>query len=106
MRCLLLFCRRASLPNTDACRYLDHFFLKQLAFCENNRKVEFLKISSPRAEDSANSKAQESRGQGLHKPVLEDVFEAKDILEDYITAFYIPPSTEQILPLKTFQRNF
>ena len=23
------------------------FFLKQLAFCENNRKVEFLKISSP-----------------------------------------------------------
>ena len=33
------------------------FFLKQLAFCENNRKVEFLKISSPRAEDSAKSKA-------------------------------------------------
>ena len=28
-----------------------------LAFCENNRKVEFLKISSPRAEDRAKSKA-------------------------------------------------
>ena len=34
------------------------FFLKkQLAFCENFREVEFLKISSPRAEDSAKSKA-------------------------------------------------
>ena len=54
---IFLFLRRASLPNTDAYRYLDHFFLKQLAFCENNRKVEFLKISSPRAEDSAKSKA-------------------------------------------------
>ena len=56
MHCLLLFLRRASLPNTDAYHYLNHFFLKQLAFCENNRKVEFLKISSPRAEDSAKSK--------------------------------------------------
>ena len=42
---------------TNAYRYLDHFCLKQLAFCENNRKVEFLKISSHRAEDSAKSKA-------------------------------------------------
>ena len=41
MHCLLLFLRRASLPDTDAYRYLDHFFLKQLAFRENNRKVEF-----------------------------------------------------------------
>ena len=57
MRCLLLFLRRASLPNTDADRYLDYFFLKQLAICENNRKVEFLKVSSPQAEDSAKSKA-------------------------------------------------
>ena len=57
MRCLLLFLRSASLPNTDAYRYLDHFFLKQLAFSENNRKVEFLKISSPRAEDSVKPKA-------------------------------------------------
>ena len=66
MHCLLLFLGRASLPNTDACRYLDHFNLKQLAFCENNRKIEFVKISSPRAEDSAKSKAWESRGQGQH----------------------------------------
>ena len=59
MHCLLLsvLLRRASLPNTDAYRYLDDFFLKQLAFCENNRKVKFLKISSPRAEDSAKSMA-------------------------------------------------
>ena len=28
---------------THAYRYLDHFFLKQLTFCENNRKVEFFK---------------------------------------------------------------
>ena len=42
---------------TDAYRYLDHFFLKQLAFSENNRKVEFLNISSSRAEDSAKFKA-------------------------------------------------
>ena len=42
---------------TDAYRYLEYSFLKQLAFCENNRKVEFLKILSPRAEDSAKSKA-------------------------------------------------
>ena len=33
------------------------FFLKTTCFCENNRKVEFLKISSPRAEDRAKSKA-------------------------------------------------
>ena len=45
------------LTNTNAYRYLDHFCLKQLTFCENNRKVEFLKMSSPRAEDSAKSKA-------------------------------------------------
>ena len=57
MHCLLLFLRRANLLNTNAYRYLDHFFLKQLAFCENNREVEFLKISSSRAEDSAKSKA-------------------------------------------------
>ena len=28
----ILFLRRANLRNTDAYRYLDHFFLKQLAF--------------------------------------------------------------------------
>ena len=51
------FLRSASLPNTNAYRYLDHFCWIQLAFCENNRKVEFLKIPSPRAEDSTKSKA-------------------------------------------------
>ena len=50
---------------TDAHRYLDHFFLKQLAFCKNNRNVEFLKISSPRAEDSAKSKARRAEAKDL-----------------------------------------
>ena len=32
------------------------FFLKTVCVCENNRKVEFLKISSTQAEDSAKCK--------------------------------------------------
>ena len=54
MHCLLLLLRRASLPMLSV---IWTFFLKQLVFCENNREVEFLKISSPEAEDSAKSKA-------------------------------------------------
>ena len=66
MRCLLSFLRRASLPNTDAYRYFDHFFLKQLAFCENNRKVEFLKISSQRPRTSQTCPRGQGHSRGLH----------------------------------------
>ena len=63
MRCLLLFLRRASLPNTDAYRYLDHFFLNSLRFVKTIAKLNFKKyrVLEPRTAQNCRPRRAEAK---------------------------------------------